>query len=767
MNLRRHLIVLVLAGGILLGYGAVSMAYPAYPPGVYGRAERHGYFLDLWDAPGDRVWKVISGTSEALPASVQGNVDNFIGFVFAKMDGPFQSNQDRVGGSFIVNTMISDPNNPQRNHPATGAQRAEWEARVRFAAAMGRIKWRESYSYVLNSYYQGCCGGGDWNDDGFYDGPGTFDAIQFGDGNSSNPADRFGNVIYAIKWACANPVGFLTQLPNDPNFNISATTNVDINNPLPGQTIKFTYRVTNTGPESSDTAHIFWGATDTLNGTQPIAKHDSGIYPVGRVDTQTEDVPIPAGTAPGTRICRRVDGDPANKNGGNFSSSEVCATVRYDFTLVPSIAVEINGAPVTDNVAEPGDTITFRYSVSHSGATRSQTVTCTYRQASYTGYNTTPPVTAFTPAGSTCAPTQVFTTSTTVATEGSVAANPLNTSICRSFTITPTSPSGGTQTVQACAFVAVKPYIRIYGGDVTTGGGVKNTLGKCDTTTNDGAAVIGWNRRNAGAWAGAGTKYAIYAKNVIYDFADALGNPPPSTTIAPKPHGLSFGNVVNDYPNGDFGGNFGSVPCMPDYYSRKPASAPSALSDVGLMATGNYFSVGPITLHGKIGSGFAGTPQRVVVYVDGDVLIDGNIQYPDNWSSGNPPMLMVVAFGNIYISRDVQRIDGLFVAQPFPSGGKGVIYTCSTPTLPTLPHTTLFIAQFCGTKLTVNGAFVARQIQFLRTNGTLRNSNANELSTSGNIAEVFNYSPALWMAQPSSSSGAADYDAINSLPPVL
>jgi hypothetical protein len=77
------------------------------------------------------------------------------------------------------------------------------------------------------------------------------------------------------------------------------------------------------------------------------------------------------------------------------------------------------------------------------------------------------------------------------------------------------------------------------------------------------------------------------------------------------------------------------------------------------------------------------------------------------------------------------------------------------------------LASQCNTKLTVNGGFVARQVQLLRTAGTLKQSSAAEGSGSANIAEVFNYSPMLWISQPSDAQSAVKYDAINGLPPVL
>ncbi|MET0779608.1 MAG: hypothetical protein ABWY71_02115, partial [Candidatus Saccharimonadales bacterium] len=74
----------------------------------------------------------------------------------------------------------------------------------------------------------------------------------------------------------------------------------------------------------------------------------------------------------------------------------------------------------------------------------------------------------------------------------------------------------------------------------------------------------------------------------------------------------------------------------------------------------------------------------------------------------------------------------------------------------------------CKNQLIVNGSFVARQVQFLRVNGTLRQSSAGEKGdATSHAAEVFNYSPAVWMAMPPGSTIMNDYDSITSLPPIL
>lgn len=744
-----------------LGYGAISIAYPSFPPGVYNRMERYGFFLNRYDPGGDRVWKGVQAWGdEALPPYID-TADEFIGYVLAKLNGTYQTNQDRVGASFIIQTMIGNQGS-EFNHPPSAAEIAEWEARVRYAESMGRIHWREDYSYVLNSYYQGCCAGSNWNDDGFYDGPGTAPAIVFGDGAGGG----FGNIIYAIKWKCANPVGSLSAIPDDLNFDMSGTSSVNDTTVLPGQQITFTHRLTNNGPTGTAPFTIGW---TTHGGPSPggpwtdQASGNPGSFASGQsMDVSTQNVTVPANAVPNSQICRYISWAPDNQAGGAGSSTPVCAVVQYNYNLTPAInaTVTSGGVPITGNVAEPGDTITFRYSVSNpAGNTESQSVACTYRQQTWPGYNQTAPTIPFVPAGSYCPPNRVFpgNSNTTTATE-IVSAATANTTICRTFTITPASQSGGSRTTSpSCVQVATKPYARVWGGDISAGNGLANSSGVC--TNNNNGAIVGWNKRPVGSSAGAGVQFAAFALARITDFASALYDP----GGAPSPNGLSFANTSGNATNGDFGGSFGSVPCIRDYYATLPATTAAIPATVAAMVSGVYGGNGNITLGG---GSIVNPNNRITVYVDGNLYITTNITYAGAWDADSVPLFEVIVRGNIYIDNDVTQLDGVYVAQPNSSGVGGQIHTCATG-FAALPLNTLYST--CARKLTVNGLFTANQVRLLRTIGTLAQSNTSEASTSGNVAETFNYGPAAWMAQPvrQNQGGTPDYDAIISLPPVL
>jgi hypothetical protein len=315
--------------------------------------------------------------------------------------------------------------------------------------------------------------------------------------------------------------------------------------------------------------------------------------------------------------------------------------------------------------------------------------------------------------------------------------------------VNPGTPGGTAKSVEVCVYVSSRPYTRVYGGDVSAGNPQPNA---CSTTTN--AGIVGWSK-DLTSFSGSGAQYAALALSSIYDFATSLGN---GAGAAPAGKGLAFANTG---ASGDtFGGNFGSLPCIHDYYAEKTGS--NFTGGNISSENGSYTANGPVTVHGNVTPG-----QKFVLYVNGNVTIDGPIVYTGAFTPDRTPLVEIIASGSIYIDKSVTRMDGLYVAQANGTAGSGTIYTCTNGATQYTVDTTGAFNAPCHSTLVVNGAFVASQIRFLRTNGTVKQSSAGEASGNSNQAEVFNYSPALWMAQPASTAADNNYDSITSLPPIL
>lgn len=321
--------------------------------------------------------------------------------------------------------------------------------------------------------------------------------------------------------------------------------------------------------------------------------------------------------------------------------------------------------------------------------------------------------------------------------------------------------------------VARKPYLKVYGNDISAGGDFNTAPDKCNASANK-ASILAFARNNGVGGPGASTQLAAYALGQIWEFSSAASSP---GAPAVPPKGLTFGNYAS---TATYGGEGGQYRCITDYFSVVSANIPSAEQnvsggssggtpiDLGATAQGRYkvTTTTPVRLTNT--ANVSGTHALVI---DGDVYIgDDGITYAGGATSvQNLPSVYIIAKGNIYIAMNAAQINGVLIAQPRDDGTKGKIYTCANANGTSLIIST--INYFCDQKLTVNGAFIAQNIKFWRSNGTLSASSFNEASGSGNIAESFNPSPELYLTAPpalkKANSGSRTYDSVTSLPPVL
>lgn len=322
------------------------------------------------------------------------------------------------------------------------------------------------------------------------------------------------------------------------------------------------------------------------------------------------------------------------------------------------------------------------------------------------------------------------------------------------------SPNTTTKTAKSCDRFKNKPYVSFYGGDVSVGGAFTGS-GDCDLKAN----ISTYSRSGSG---GSGGQLATFALgSVITDpTKDISFNSARLRTVEPKPpKGLTFAS------DGTNNGEFGADHCIPDYFGQKVDTA-KLVNSVDLSSTPNgSYRIQPnsgtqYNLSGKIPNG-----KRLNLFIEGDLRITGNgISYetPTTWGAdlSKIPSLHVFVQGHIYIDPTVSTVTGMFVAQPIGIL-KGTIFTCANGTTTFEPGERL---TNCGTKLTINGSLVAKEILLHRAFGSLRNATAESSSGSSNAAEVFNFSPEHFLVSPDSYSGSSDpvqFDAYSVLPPIL
>ncbi len=265
-----------------------------------------------------------------------------------------------------------------------------------------------------------------------------------------------------------------------------------------------------------------------------------------------------------------------------------------------------------------------------------------------------------------------------------------------------------------------KPYVSFYGGDVFAGGGFGTTA--CNNVGDVKGYINAASR-------GSSAQLAVFAIGVIETFSSAsLTNPP---------NALRFANTTT--PNGTFTGDH----CIRDYYN-----------DALFTPRGGAVNFSVANTH----SG------QKVVRQNTNLTISENQILQDFTDINSIPSLYVVVQGDIFIDKDVSRLDGVYIAQPRADGTGGKIYTCTNGSTPYASASDLYIN--CNIKLTVNGALIAKDVKFLRAKGSQRDWSGDGRS---GAAEEINYLPELFLAKPTApdpvSSGASQY--ITTLPPIL
>jgi|GEM_PF-4998013 len=341
--------------------------------------------------------------------------------------------------------------------------------------------------------------------------------------------------------------------------------------------------------------------------------------------------------------------------------------------------------------------------------------------------------------------------------------------------------------------VGFGPYFSVKGGDAAAGIGIGANCSNADSS----ARIASWNHNNQGPndYAGGGSDLAAFASGIISNFATA------QQAMPTVPKGLAFANapLSNFTPDPPiYGGDFGTMPCDPDYYVASQttpattlpggaftlAATKPALTNFGALPNNNVEHV--YTQSSDLAIGDFSSPsgvslsagQIITIRVNGNVYINNDITY-GAYDLQHVPRLNIYASGNIFIASGVHNMHGVYVAQHSSQSISGLFATCY--------DTGLFAGVFgvpvgtgndpertriaiCNTPLTVYGAVTAEDIHLNRTYGNVYGGNGN---ASAAAAETFQYSPEVWLSGNSDCSttpggaGCDQYDTISGLPPVL
>lgn len=370
-----------------------------------------------------------------------------------------------------------------------------------------------------------------------------------------------------------------------------------------------------------------------------------------------------------------------------------------------------------------------------------------------------------------------------------------------------------------------KPYFKVTGGDVSTGGWFYGDDDTCDTSTTGNyqdsnfssvaypadaehryGGILSFAKTNAAkdSAGGSSSEFAAYSLGEIdgteagdasnYGFYSAGAQAAASSGNTARNY-LSFANIVTPTPANFWsgllvppGGVRQTAYCIPDYYDSKiPSPLPgplpgNRLNDSPLTPNGNYFKTAASTPFELVGNDSTGSDvglpagTHITVFVKGSVYISHNITY-GNYTADSVPKFALVVKGTIYIGPNVTRLDGLYIAQPDDSGSatalsddSGDIWTCHLDNTEQISY--IYPANPCTNRLVVDGAFIAKQINLMRAAGDVGSASytedgfANALSSQA--AEVINYSPAMVMGGSFFSDNSGNQiDSLISLPPVF
>jgi len=329
-----------------------------------------------------------------------------------------------------------------------------------------------------------------------------------------------------------------------------------------------------------------------------------------------------------------------------------------------------------------------------------------------------------------------------------------------------------------CPSQQVRPKTRAFieatGGDILAGGGFAQGLA-CTNKTYPyyvGPATISGNSPYSGGIAaygnhstGLGSKAQFGVLSLGYNmggFSGPIGlfsvDTVGSWTATLSNQTAQNGGLLNQTGTSDWH-------CAKDYYdlTKKTSPPPSNFSGGAVPGSSlQYTATGPI----NISASTIAAGQQTTIYVDGDVTITGNITNTTSYDASvrsQIPYFVLIARGNIYVSSGVNRLDGLFIAQPDPTTNysDGKFATCRPNDL-------------CNEQLIVNGAVLAQEVDLLREHGTQGPLNADPNgicaptgSSNCPPAEIFNFTPAMLLGQPNLAPTSTGFKSLFSLPPVF
>ncbi len=391
---------------------------------------------------------------------------------------------------------------------------------------------------------------------------------------------------------------------------------------------------------------------------------------------------------------------------------------------------------------------------------------------------------------------------------------------CAILTLSPTSgyvgpggsylgPDPTGKSSNACATVHNEPYVQFFGNDIIGDSAFNTSSTTTCSGANNSSGIYTFSQASSSSNGTAKGSYSQFGAEALGDIL-GFGTAGLRSTSPTGPLGLSFSNTSNTSGNGpdtaSLGGQVGFSQCAstPTYNNDELPGAQTYTTNMAINNTspqdynlsppsgGNTATINtsPLTIDPGV---------KAAIFVNGNAYIGANITYAganSGWSFNQIPSLWIIATGNIYIAPNVTQLDGVYVAQPNSSsatGTSGLIYTCANSSGPfplsyLYGNSTTNPSSGCDQQLTINGAFIDQASILQRSYSSVRYSNPgenpqttpthscgtpnqdvnpNQLSEPTCAAEVFNFSPEVYLSQPALKPLSGIYEYITSLSPTL
>ena len=309
--------------------------------------------------------------------------------------------------------------------------------------------------------------------------------------------------------------------------------------------------------------------------------------------------------------------------------------------------------------------------------------------------------------------------------------------------ITTEGPDGGTPTgvtplpCEEQIRVVVKPYFKVFHGDVGAGGyfgqaAKYDSCGEGDDTiikTSSSSGIDGFILGHSSGTGpsnarGSSVKHGTQSYGIISGFYSAS-----QRTAAPSAlKGLSFSNTNNAH---DYGGVFGEPSCVSNYWREvenipeEPITSGTINLDLSQVIRNNdrkrYVLGAGQEMNLLSSSPLPDLKATLFIEGNGDLYIKEDIinESVAGWEDYSEiGYMLIVVQGNIYIDPAVNRIDAVLVAYPkhydvnnISRALGGEIWTCYEPGINAASH---YAA--CNSDLVVNGALIAQRVRLGRIN---------------------------------------------------